>query len=150
MICCVSVSCSPAKNAAASLTARLQICGNVRTGLLANSDEEVVIRTARACGTSRSPWQVGQPTMLMYFSSCFCCILLLLVLCLPANSGMIPSNLPPYIIGDCPPRQVNVMCSWPVPYSHTRCCSAVSSFHGESSSVPLSHLCLRSSVSATP
>ena len=53
----------------------------------------------------------------MYFSSCRSCSGLLLVRYLASSSGMMPSNVPPYLCDALPARQVKVMCSSPVPQS---------------------------------
>ena len=78
--------------------------------------------TARACGLSRSPAQSGQRITLMYFSSWRICGVLLLVRYFSSSSGMMPSNVPPYFCDALPARQVNVMCSSPVPHSQMSRC----------------------------
>ena len=62
---------------------------------------------------------------LMYFSSCAICVVLLLVRYFSSSSGMMPSNVPPYFCAALPARQVNVMCSSPVPQSQMSRCSSV-------------------------
>ena len=47
-----------------------------------------------------------------------------------------PSNRPPYLCPLAPLRQVNVMCSSPVPQSQSFCNSVGSCSHGVSSIVP--------------
>ncbi len=86
----------------------------------------------------------------MYFSSWRICGLLWLFRYLLSSSGMIPSNLPPYLLPRGPLRQVNVMCWSPVPHSQRDCSWGSSSSQAVSSIVPGSSPRLRSIVSATP
>ena len=110
-------SSSSAKNSAASETASAHTSGSVACGRSANFGLAVVTVTARACGLSRWPAQSGQRITLMYCSSCRICGGLLLVRYFSSSSGMMPSNVPPYFCAALPARQVNVMCSSPVPHS---------------------------------
>ena len=89
--------------------------------------------TARACGFSRSPEQSGQRITLMYCSSWRICGSLLLVRYLSNSSGIRPSNVPPYFWAALPARQVNVMCSSPVPQSQISRSFGSRSRHGVSS-----------------
>ena len=52
-------------------------------------------RTARAWGLSRWPWQVGQRTTRMYFSSCSRRGPAAVFLKLLSSCGTMPSHLPP-------------------------------------------------------
>jgi len=61
-----------------------------------------------------------------------------------------PFELAAVLVPCVPPRQVNVMCSLPVPSSHRACSAGSRSCHGVSSIVPDGSPCLRSIVSATP
>ena len=112
----------------------------------------MVTVTLRACGLSRAPSQSAQritlhvlfelPPLHLALACCDSC---------DSSSGMMPSKWPPYFVPAAPLRQVNVMCSSPVPHSQSCCSSGSSSSprrfeHRARASRP----CLRSIVSATP
>ena len=125
--------------------------GQRATGLVGEMRDGVVVTvTLRACGFSRAPSQAAQPITLMYFSNCRRCILLFEVRYRDSSCGMMPSKCPPYFVPAAPLRQVNVMCSSPVPQSQSCCSSGSRSRHGVSSIVPGVTPSLRSIVSATP
>ena len=72
--------------------------GQRALGLVARTAASGVVSvTARACGFSRWPSHVPQPSTRMYFSNCRRCIRLFVVRYCASSLGMMPSNLPPHL-----------------------------------------------------
>ena len=93
--------------------------------------------TARACGLSRWPWQAGQRTTLMTFSSCIRRGPAAVFLNCDISCGMTPSHLPE-CFQTLPPRcfHSQMMCASPLPYRSKSLCFCGSVFHGNFRSMP--------------
>ena len=112
--------------------------------------DAVVIRTARACGESRLPWQSWQGVTLISFSSIRRMMPLFAVRQRLASRPQSPSNFVFAPRSARPRFQESLISSRPVPFSQSFFCAAARSFQGVSSSVPGASFFFASTWAATP